>query len=977
MLDLEQSVLRFIVELHVQGCGMISVIRLAGLCLLTTILLLPGCGRPESPDVLLRKGRERALAGDVEEAIRVLQLVPQGSQEWPEARLQLGRLSASRQRESEAIRFLSDVPHDGSKTALAAATFLAEIHMKACRLSKAAEAYTVVLTNSPQNNHVRSLLATLMIISGQREKGTELLMELLDQDAIDLKDTVLLTQPERQPPETQHLFSCPVNSDSDPWTLYAKAVVDLEAGRRDEAMEKLRSSVRQSPEFLSALALIGESSLDSSPKDFLQWLQSLPESANSSPDILYVVGMWYQKNSDSPNAARCFWECVRLAPLHRRAIFQLGQSLASSDPLVSQQLLNHAKRMEDFARTMEKVLNASGKDKAGFTFMIESLAEMGRVREARNWLRLDNNRHGALTLSEPTQEKLRSFDPDSPERILAGSEPASLIDLSKQRLPDFRSISGPSERPSQEIQSHITFRNDAESSGLRFSYFSGHEGGAHSIRVFESTGGGTGIIDFDVDGSPDIVFTQGEMWPLRSRSPMPSAHHDCLFHQRQGRFEDVSEQAGLQDDGYGQGVCAADYNNDGFPDLYIANIGRNQLLLNNGDGTFTDCSRDAGVSETAWTSSCLVLDLNADGAPDLLDVNYLAGDDVLHVECGDNRCSVNNFAGAVDSVMLANGDGTFRKLQDACPTTTPKGLGIAAITSRDGSPPALFVANDQVPNFFLQLEQNRYEDQALQRGLAVNYLGRPTACMGIAHGDVNDDGLPDLFVTNFEGEANCLYLQTQPGFFTDSIQGSGLMEAGIPMVGWGTQFIDADNDSDLDLAVANGHVGDFKDGGTYRMPLQFFQNVGQAQFRQQLANDPAFEQRSLWRSLAATDWNSDGRLDFVVSAVDSPAALITNTTTNSSNWIKLSLSGTLSPRDASGSIVEFETLNGSYWRFLSAGDGFQCTNERLIHFGFDTTNDVQKIRVHWPSGKTTDLAPPEANYKYVLREGETVLHPVP
>ncbi len=977
MLDVERSVRRFMVELLLRGCGMISCVRLTSICTLLAVSLFAGCGHSESPESLLKRGRERALAGDVEEAIRVLQQIPAGTNEWPEARLQLGRLSAARQREPEAIRFLADVPQDGSKTALAAATFLAEIHMKACRLSRAADAYKVVLSNNPEDHQVRSLLATLLVISGQHQEGTKLLMELLDRESIDLKDTVLLTQPERLPPETQHLFSCPVTSESDPWTLYAKAVVDLEAGHGEEAEEKLRACVRQSPDFYAAQALLGESALNSSPHDFLNWLQSLPDSARSSPDVLYVVGMWFQKQADSGNAVRCFWECVRLAPLHRKAIFQLGQSLASSDPLVSQQLLNHAKRMEDFARTMEKVLNASGKDKAGFTFMIETLAEMGRVREARNWLRLDNNRHGALTLSEPTQEKLRNFDPDSPGRILAGSEPASLIDLSKHHLPDFRSISRPAERPSQEIQSHITFRNDAESSGLRFSYFSGHEGGAQSIRVFESTGGGTGIIDFDLDGSPDIVFTQGETWPLRSRSPMPSVQHDCLFHQRHGRFEDVSEQAGLQDDGYGQGVCAADYNNDGFPDLYIANIGRNQLLLNNGDGTFTDCSRDAGLSETAWTSSCLILDLNADGAPDLFDVNYLAGDDVLHVECGDNRCSVNNFAGEVDSVMLANGDGTFRKLQDACPTTTPKGLGIAAITSRDGSPPKLFVANDQVPNFFLQLEQNRYEDQALQRGLAVNYLGRPTACMGIAHGDVNNDGLPDLFVTNFEGEANCLYLQTQPGFFTDSIQGSGLMEAGIPMVGWGTQFIDADNDCDLDLAVANGHVGDFQDGGNYRMPLQFFQNAGGTQFKQQMASDPAFQQRSLWRSLAATDWNADGRLDFVVSAVDSPAALITNTTTNSSNWIKLSLSGTLSPRDASGSIVEFETRTGSYWRFLSAGDGFQCTNERLIHFGFDTTNVVQKIRVHWPSGKTTDLAPPEANYKYVLREGETVLHPIP
>ncbi|MFO0977945.1 MAG: FG-GAP-like repeat-containing protein [Planctomycetaceae bacterium] len=942
-------------------------------------IFLSGCGSPESPESLLRKGKERAAAGDQEEAIRILRLIPKEAKEWPDARLQLGRFSALRQRESEAIEYLNEVPQDGSKSALAAATYLAEIHMKACRLSLAAAAYRQVLQNSPEDNNVRALLATLLVIAGQRREASELLMELLEQNNINLKDTVLLAQPERRPPETEHLFACPVNGQPDPWTLHARAVVDIEAGRRDDATSKLKDSVVQAPEFAAAQALLGELQLDDSEEAFRQWIEAVPKSVYSDPDICYVMGMWYLRQNDTSKAARCFWETVKQDPLHRRAIFQLGQSIAQTHSESSQRLLLYAKRMEDFSRTMERVLNASGKDNSGFTLMIEILAEQGRLREAHNWLRLDNNRHGSLVLSEQTQRLLSSFKPDDSGRIQQGMEPAAFVDLANLPMPDFRELSGVSSGQQQQSGDSISFLDEAESTGLAFSYFSGHEGNANSIRVFESTGGGTGIIDFDMDGLADIVMTQGERWPLRAKAPVPSELHDCLFHQRGGRFTDVSELAGLTDDGYGQGVSVGDYNNDGFPDLYLANIGRNRLLLNNGDGTFSDTSNEAGLVETAWTSSCLILDLNADGNPDLFDVNYLAGDDVLHVECGDNRCSVNNFAGAPDSVLISEGEGRFRTLPGACPTTTPKGLGIVGMYSNAGSPPSLFIANDQVPNFYLRWNNDRYEDEALIRGIAVNYLGRPTACMGVASGDVNNDGQTDLFVTNFEGEANCLYLQTQPGFFSDSIQGSGLMQAGIPLVGWGTQFLDADNDSDLDLAVANGHVGDFQDGGYYRMPLQVFQNVGETRFAEvepQVAGS-IFSRKDLWRSLAVVDWNRDGKQDFVVSAVDAPAALVTNRTVTDSSWIRLTLNGQPSARDASGAKVEFITERGRYWRQVSSGDGFQCSNERVVHFGLPPGDVVKLIRVEWPSGTITELFPPELNCHHLLKEGQSRLWKLP
>ncbi len=225
------------------------------------------------------------------------------------------------------------------------------------------------------------------------------------------------------------------------------------------------------------------------------------------------------------------------------------------------------------------------------------------------------------------------------------------------------------------------FTDRASELGLKFTYFQGPDQQTGGVRIFESTGGGTGVIDLDLDGWPDLLLPQGEEWPPGSDQPIPSpTYRDQLFRNRNGRFEEITDISGLDDnDAYSQGCSAGDFNNDGFPDLYIANIGRNQLLLNNGDGTFSDVTEESGISDKSWTTSCMIADLNADGSPDLYDVNYLEGERVYRVECRADRCSVRSFAGAPDQVLISQGDGTFTQVPNAVPQTDCKGLGIVTI----------------------------------------------------------------------------------------------------------------------------------------------------------------------------------------------------------------------------------------------------------------------------------------------------------
>jgi hypothetical protein len=293
------------------------------------------------------------------------------------------------------------------------------------------------------------------------------------------------------------------------------------------------------------------------------------------------------------------------------------------------------------------------------------------------------------------------------------------------------------------------------------------------------------------------------------------------------------------------------------------------------------------------------------------------------------------------------------------------GLGVVAFrpASPDGSREeerlSLFVANDHFPNFYLRnspaanSENLQLSDLAFQTGLAVNRDGKATAHMGIASGDVNGDGLLDLFVTNYKDEAKLLFVQGADGLFADSIAGTGLMEPGLPYVGWGTQFFDADHDGKLDLAVANGHVADFdKPGVDYAMPTQFFRGIGAARFvelRPEAAG-PFFAEKRFGRSLATLDWNRDGLTDFVMSSIASRAALLTNESKDTGHWLAVRLHGTQGPRDAIGAIVTVKTAKETTRTQLTGGDGYQATNERVVRFGLGRQAEEVEVTIEWPGG---------------------------
>jgi hypothetical protein len=311
-----------------------------------------------------------------------------------------------------------------------------------------------------------------------------------------------------------------------------------------------------------------------------------------------------------------------------------------------------------------------------------------------------------------------------------------------------------------------------------------------------------------------------------------------------------------------------------------------------------------------------------------------------------------------------------------------KSLGVLALILEGDHYPSLFIANDQVRNFLLRVESVQdgtiqLSDESLVRGLALSADGLPLASMGTAADDIDNSGTVDLLVTNFANEANSMYLQDSAGFFTDAIGASGMQMASFSKVGWGTQFLDADRDGYADAVMANGHVDDYTDKGQgYEMEAQFFLNKGNGQLKLQTPDQVGefFQQLRLGRSVARLDWNRDGLMEFVVSNMNSLACLLTNATQSAGNYLNLQLVGTTSARHPVGATVKVTTDIGSWKKQITAGDGYQCCNQKLLQFGLGQAGLVRSIEIIWPGGSTTQTGQLDLNTTWLFVEGLDLPH---
>jgi enediyne biosynthesis protein E4 len=549
-------------------------------------------------------------------------------------------------------------------------------------------------------------------------------------------------------------------------------------------------------------------------------------------------------------------------------------------------------------------------------------------------------------------------------------------------------VAGPRNAPSAmagskaQPESAARFVDVTSALGVSFQHLASHTSKKYLI---ETMGSGVALFDYDNDGRLDIFAVNGASLsdPTRKGTiPQKTGPKSWnrLFHQKQdGTFEDVTEKAGVQGTGYGMGVAVGDYDNDGYEDLYVTAYGGNKLYHNNGDGTFSDVTEKAGVGGSGWSTSAAWVDLDNDGLLDLVVLRYMEWD-FDDVWCGQRRegyrsyCTPDVFHPISPLVYHNEGNGRFVEVAQKTGFGEPgKGLGIAfADYDRDGHID-VFIANDSMPEFLYRNKgDGTFENVALPAGVAVDGEGHTYAGMGVDFSDYNNDGLPDLLVTDLANQMYALYRNNGDGTFSYETYSSGIGRITMAHSGWGVRFFDYDNDGWKDLLIVQGHDLDNIEltfpNLRYREPMLLARNTGKAFIDVSTDAGSIFKQALVARGLAVGDIDNDGRLDAVVTTNDGSLHILRNLTVNRNHWIDLRLVGHRSNRDAIGAEVKLQTAKGSQFATVTTAGSYLSASDRTVHFGLGGESLVKSIEIRWPNGLKQSLQQVPGDQTLVIDE---------
>jgi len=537
----------------------------------------------------------------------------------------------------------------------------------------------------------------------------------------------------------------------------------------------------------------------------------------------------------------------------------------------------------------------------------------------------------------------------------------------------------------------VVFLDITKQSGL--DKFRHRSGSPEKSTILDAPGSGVALLDYDNDGWLDIYLLNGSTAAaIKGKEAPPRA---MLFHNNHdGTFSDVTDKAGVTNDRWGFGVAVADFDNDGWPDIYVANYGKNRLYHNNHDGTFTDVAERAGVALGGWSTGPTWGDYDHDGLLDLFVPGYVKHDLDRPVFAGKNgvpegACQyrgVNVFCGPVgllgesDHLFHNNGDGTFTDVSVKAGVADREGrFGFASVfvDLDDDGWLDLVVANDSTPNYLYRNRRDgTFEDVSYLSGFAVNEEGRAQASMGIGVGDYNRDGKLDLFITTFSDDYKTLYRNDGDANFTDVSFRAGLGNPTIPFLAWGCGLLDFDNDGLLDIFIANGHVYPVADraewGTTWAERPQLFRNLDGAKFQEvPPATGSGLAVLTSARGAALGDLFNDGHIDVVLNNIDAPPTLLRNAVKNENHWLTLRLvGGPKSPRDAIGAKV-FLTAGGVRQRAdVFSGGSYGSSSDPRVHFGLGAATQVDKLEIRWPSGAVEEVPVPGTDRILTVVEGK-------
>lgn len=941
------------------------------------------------PSVSWQDALEAALhaqrKSDFETAIELASRIPESAPQFTAAMQLAGESAVKLERLQDALAFWTRIPPTNRQAGLQLLNSICSLRIHTGELTQAFSDLKTLVSYRPLDPEANSRIAFLYAACGRNWSARSHLEVLLRSGSATVQELCLLGDIHRPVDERPYLEKCRLLQPQDLNVRLGLVQSSLMDGQIELSYRQLREMQAEAPNdldiWLTGALLIVDHSTDLFPA----WLQLQPEDAEFHPDVWFVRARYCHAIRQLRPAIRCCLETLQRSPAHRQAFIELARLLKEVDSPEADAAANYAHTLFQLSEDLKKASDSNGMNAPAVRRIVERLDSMDRIWEACAWAgfaldhlpEADWARQVLLNRAPLLSSQLPLIPTDSnPVATLDRLDfplwtPPPVItelpaDLSGQQTADMRSTTVP-----------IQLSDHTQLVGIDFIYQNAADTTVPGQRMQEQTGGGIAVIDLDLDGFADLCLTQGSAWTEGHPEPLPSPElQDRIYRNLRGlRFNDITRVSGILDPFFGQGCAVGDLNSDGFPDLLIANIGSNTLWLNNGDGTF---SQAAAPSEDPlrWSSSVAIVDINGDSDPDIIDIAYVSGPEVYQLICRGKSCSPSVFDGTVPRVHLSDSSGGFRELEVDVSRGDAKGLGLVVYRNAPDNFPAILISNDQTPKFLLELNNDTQPPRMLNRsaasGIAMNGQGVPTAAMGIAAADLDQNGLQDFFITNFHAEPNSLFTQVASGIFQDRTITAGLQAGGLNFVSWGTQFIDFDLDGDEDIFVASGHIDDFRpEGGEFAMLPQVFRNRGELQFEEVNAVE-AGEVLSTpmhGRGVAVCDWNADGIPDLAVSTSSGPAKLITNTTTTSNGFLKVRLSARHGDRDAWFSTGSVTTADQTITRQLTAGSGFHSSNERCLFFGLGPVDMIEQVQIIWPSGhKSLVQAIPANATLYVSEE---------
>ncbi len=997
------------------------VLFLATLGTVVTFIFISHSGWPQrtaNTNAAIRAAQQAMRLNDYESALETCDKLLKAGEQLPSIFLIAGESASKLGRFNEAVKYYERVPDSAGTDASIARWAAGEITLHLGRMSATIDLMEQSLRLDQENTPARERLVYLLNLAGRRWDAAEHLFHLVRHGKWSVQHLIYIGNLAKSIENERELRQFHEVDRQDPLPLLGLARLRMRAGLFDEAKQFLDTVLRQAPTLIEANVQMGKLLLQTEFHAIQQWHAKLPSSAETHPEIWMIRGEWLRKNRvQLPLAARCYIEAVRRDPNHLAALHGLAQVAAEIGYAAhTKDILARTERLDKLLYALERIMSnewslrggigqgsvtlAPSEQKLSSAQLLEPIIlaaqlthELGRVWESLAWcqygIELDETNPQLRQLSLQTS---KLHDPGAPQtqsqlalnyielsEVLQlptwNSDSFAKIEGHQIRSPSTREV-GPTQQQPSTVENTAAYapRFEEQETAIQFTYFASRTSFADGRRMFEMTGGGVGILDIERDGRPDLFLAQGCSFPTIQ---LDEEHGDALFRNvsfigsQRIRFDEVTRAARIRESAYGQGISVGDVDADGFDDIYVCNVGRNQLWLNQGDGTFRDGQWLIDGHATtggsgAWTVSAAVVDLNLDGQMEIYDANYVEGEDVFSRRCWigglPRACSPMNFRPAAGVLWGLDKSGTFR---DITPSSMAAGvrqgnaLGVSVMRTQGSKYPSIFVANDQIANLMLTASPQElaplgivFEDRATLNGLAFDGDGKAQACMGIATGDVDRNGLIDLLVTNYYDEPNTLYLQQSPNVFRDATKAWGLVAPSLKMLGFGSQFLDADCDGWLDLVVLNGHIDDMSHMRVpFRMRAQFFGAKPTGKFVEQPAGEVGdyFASERLGRALAIGDFDVDGREDFVATDLERNVSLVRNVS-RAGNYIRLSLVGIQSARDAIGAEVVLKIGGQSWTSQLSAGGGYMASNERTLHFGLGQVAKIDLLEIEWPSG---------------------------